>query len=90
MSHPTDQSTTGSQKSMGASDSKSQASKGQKPEKLPFVSTKYKQMYAYLITALRNCGEDTRAEFSDSLQDLDLEDVEVEKECRRLESISDE
>lgn len=90
MSHPTDQSTTGSHDNMGASNTKSQASKGRKSEKQPFLSTKYKQMYAYFIVSLRNCSEETRDEFTDSLKDLDLEDVDVEKECRKLDNISDE
>ena len=86
----TDQSRPCSQDKKGAADTKSQASKGRKSEKQPFLSTKYKQMYAYCITALRNCSEETRDEFADSLEDLDLEDVDVEKECRKLDNISDE
>lgn len=90
MSPTHDQADTGSHENMGAANTKNQASKGLKSEKQPFLSTKYKQMFAYFITALRNCSEDTRDEFTDSLKDLDLEDVDVEKECRNLENIGDE
>ena len=90
MSHPTDQSTTGSQETMGASDSKSEASNGLKSERQPFLSTRYKQIFSYFIVALRNCSEETRNEFADALEELDLDEVDVEKECRRLEDLGDE
>ena len=90
MSMTHDQVESCSQETMGAQDSNKEASKGRKSEKQPFLSTKYKQMYAYFITALRNCSEETRDEFTDSLKDLDLENVDVEKECRKLDNISDE
>ena len=75
---------------MGASDSKSEASNGLKSEKDYFHSTRYKQIFSYFIVALRNCSEETRNEFADALEELDLDEVDVEKECRRLENLGDE
>ena len=86
----TDQSRPCSQENMGASDSKSEASNGLKSEKDYFHSTRYKQIFSYFIVSLRNCSEETRNEFADALEELDLDDVDVEKECRRLEDLGDE
>lgn len=86
----TDQSRPCSQENMGASDSKSEASKGLKSEKDYFHSTRFKQLYSYFIVALRSCSHETRDEFVDALEELDLDEVDVEKECRRLEDLGDE
>jgi len=86
----TDQSRPCSQETMGASDSKSEASKGLKSEKDYFHSTRFKQMFSYFIVALRNCSEETRNEFADALGEIDTDEVDVEKECRRLEDLGDE
>ena len=86
----TDQSRPCSQENMGASDSKSEASNGLKSEKDYFHSTRYKQIFSYFIVALRNCSEETRTEFADALEELDLDEVDVEKECRRLEDLGEE
>lgn len=90
MSPTHDQADTGSHENMGAANTKNQASKGLKSGKNHFHSTRFKQLYAYLITALRNTSEETRNEFADTLEEVDLEDVDVEEECRNLENIGDE
>ena len=91
MSTPTDQSTECSQENMGDTNTKNdEASNGLKSEKDYFHSTRYKQLYAYFIVALRNCSEETRNEFADALEELDLDEVDVEKQCRRLEDLGDE
>lgn len=90
MSTPTDQSTECSQENMGDTDTKNdEASKGRKSENTPFLSTKYKQLYAYLITALRSCSQESRDEFLDQLDEISLEEVDVEEECGNLENIGD-
>lgn len=89
MSTPTDQSTECSQQSMGAPDTNNQAQNGRKSER-PFFSTKYKQIFAYFLVALRNCSEETRDEFVDQLEEISMEEVDVEKECRNLDNIGDE
>lgn len=91
MSTPTDQSTECSQENMGDTDTKNdEAQNGLKSSKDLFHSTKYKQIFAYFIVALRNCGEETREEFVDQLEEISLEEVDVEEECGNLENIGDE
>lgn len=74
---------------MGAPDTNNQAQNGRKSEK-PFFSTKHKQIFAYFLVALRNCSEETRDEFVDQLEEISLEEVDVEEECRNLDNIGDE
>lgn len=74
----TDQSSTCSQDKMGAADSKSQAQNGQKSE-TNFLPTRSRTLYAYVLTALKNCSQETKDEFVEEVQALKMEDIDVEQ-----------
>ena len=78
MSTPTDQSTECSQENMGATNTKSQAQNGRKSENT-FLPTRSRTLYAYVLTALKNCSEETKDEFVEEIQALKMEDVDVDQ-----------
>jgi hypothetical protein len=63
---------------MGAEDSNKQAQNGQKSE-TNFLPTRSRTLYAYVLTALKNCSQDTKDEFVEEVQALKMKEVDVEQ-----------
>ena len=74
----TDQSRPCSQETLGAQDSKEQAQNGQKSENT-FLPTRSRTLYAYVLTALKNCSQETKDEFVEEVQALKMKEVDVEQ-----------